>query len=160
MATVSIGRKAEANKRLLQTIGRVAAVVFVVALSVAIIAWSDQIENLPVYGYPAIFLISLLGNLSVIFPAPSYLVVFAASGSGALDPIAVGVLAGLGATLGELTGYLAGASGKGVVEDRPTYQRVCRAVEKWGMGIIFLLGVIPNFFFDIGALQYVNYFFF
>jgi len=150
MATVSIDRKAEANKRLLQTIGRVAGFVFAVALSVAIIAWSDQIENLPVYGYPAIFLVSLLGNLSVIFPAPSYLVVFAASG--ALDPIAVGVVAGLGATLGELTGYLAGASGKGVVEDRPTYQRVCRAVEKWGMGIIFLLGVIPNFFFDIGGM--------
>ena len=150
MATASIGQRAEANKRLLQRIGRVAGLVFVVALSVAIIAWSDQIENLPVYGYPAIFLISLLGNLSVIFPAPSYLVVFAASGT--LDPIAVGVLAGLGASLGELTGYLAGASGKGVVEDRPTYQRVCRAVEKWGTGIIFLLSVVPNFFFDIGGM--------
>lgn len=150
MSTVSIGRKVEANRGLLQTIGRVASFVFVAALSVAMIVWSDQIENLPIYGYPAVFLISLLGNLSVIFPTPSYLVVFAAGST--LDPIAIGVLAGLGASLGELTGYLAGASGKGVVEDRPAYQRICRAMEKWGMGIIFLLGVIPNFLFDVGGM--------
>jgi len=152
MATISIDQKAEANKRNLRRIGRVAAFASVVALSVAVIVWGDRIESLPIYGYPAIFLVSLLGNLSVIFPAPSYLVVFAAGGSGALDPIAVGVIAGLGATLGELTGYLAGASGKGVIEKRPIYQRIRRAVEKWGMGIIFILGVVPNFFFDIGGM--------
>ena len=152
MTSVSIDRKAEANKRLIQKIGRVAAIVSVIALSVAMVVWGDRVENLPLYGYPAIFLVSLLGNLSVIFPAPSYLVVFAAGGTGTFNPIAVGVVAGLGATLGELTGYVAGASGKGVVENRLTYQRICRAIEKWGMGIIFLLGVIPNFFFDIGGM--------
>ncbi len=150
MATVSVGREAENKKRNFQRIGRVFAFAFVIALSVATVIWSDQIENLPVYGYPAIFLVSLLGNLSVIFPAPSYLFVFAASST--LDPIAVGIIAGLGATLGELTGYLAGASGKGVIENRPTYQRICRAVERWGVWIIFLLGVVPNFFFDIGGM--------
>ncbi|MGD8586351.1 MAG: VTT domain-containing protein [Chloroflexota bacterium] len=150
MATVTISQKAKKNKDNWQKIGRIAAFVSVAALSIAIVIWGDQLENLPVYGYPAIFLVSLLGNLSVIFPAPSYLVVFAASST--LDPLAVGVIAGLGATLGELTGYVAGASGKGVVEDRPIYQRVKAAIEKWGMWIIFLLGVIPNFFFDIGGM--------
>lgn len=150
MTSVTISQKAETNKRNLQKVGRVAAFVSVIALSVAILLWGNQIEHLPVYGYPAIFLVSLLGNLSVIFPAPSYIVVFAASST--LDPVAVGVIAGLGATLGELTGYVAGASGKGVVENRPTYQRIRGAVEKWGVWIIFLLGVIPNFFFDIGGM--------
>lgn len=150
MTTVTISQKAERDKRNLVKVGRIAAFVAVVALSVAIILWGDQLENLPIYGYPAIFLVSLLGNLSVIFPAPSYLVVFAASGT--LDPLAVGVIAGLGATLGELTGYVAGASGKGVIENRPIYQRIRAAIEKWGMWIIFLLGAIPNFFFDIGGM--------
>lgn len=150
MATVTISQKAERNKRNLQKVGRIGAFASVVALSLAILIWGDQLKNLPVYGYPAIFLVSLLGNLSVIFPAPSYLVVFAASST--LDPLAVGVIAGLGATLGELTGYVAGASGKGVIENRPVYQRIRAAIEKWGMGIIFLLGVIPNFFFDIGGM--------
>ena len=150
MTTVTISQKAERNKRNLQKIGRIAAFVSVIALSVAIIIWGDQVEDLPIYGYPAIFLVSLLGNLSVIFPAPSYIVVFAASST--LDPIAVGVIAGLGATLGELTGYVAGASGTGVIENRPSYQRIRIAVEKWGVWIIFLLGVIPNFFFDIGGM--------
>jgi membrane protein YqaA with SNARE-associated domain len=150
MTTVTISQKAARNKRNLQRIGRIAAFVSVIALSVAIVVWGDEVKNLPIYGYPAIFLVSLLGNLSVIFPAPSYIVVFAASS--ALNPVAVGIIAGLGATLGELTGYVAGASGKGVIENRPTYQRIRLAVEKWGVWIIFLLGVIPNFFFDIGGM--------
>jgi len=150
MTSVTISQKAETNKRNLQRIGRVVAFVLVIALSVAILLWGNQIERLPVYGYPAIFLVSLIGNLSVIFPAPSYIVVFAASST--LDPVAVGVIAGLGATLGELTGYVAGASGKGVIENRPIYRRIRDAIEKWGVWIIFLLGVIPNFFFDIGGM--------
>jgi len=150
MATVTVSQKAERSKRNLARAGRIAAFVSVAALSMAIVIWGEQLEHLPVYGYPAIFLVSLLGNLSVIFPAPSYLVVFAASGT--LDPLAVGVIAVLGATLGELTGYVAGASGKGVIEKRPIYQRIRAAIEKWGMVIIFLLGAIPNFFFDIGGM--------
>jgi membrane protein YqaA with SNARE-associated domain len=150
MTTVTISQKAERNKRNLEKVGRIAAFVAVVALSIAIVLWGDRLKNLPTYGYPAIFLVSLLGNLSVIFPAPSYLVVFAASST--LDPLAVGVIAGLGATLGELTGYVAGASGKGMIENRPIYQRIRVAIEKWGMWIIFLLGAIPNFFFDIGGM--------
>jgi membrane protein YqaA with SNARE-associated domain len=150
MTTITISQKAERKKQNLQRVGRIAAFVSVVVLSLAIVMWGDQLENLPIYGYPAIFLVSLVGNLSVIFPAPSYIVVFAASST--LDPIAVGVIAGLGATLGEITGYVAGASGKGMVEKRPTYQRIRLAVEKWGVWIIFLLGVIPNFFFDIGGM--------
>jgi membrane protein YqaA with SNARE-associated domain len=150
MTTVTISQKSEKNKRNFQKIGRVAAFVAVVALSLAIVMWGDQLENLHVYGYPAIFLISLLGNLSVLFPAPSYLVVFAASST--LDPVAVGVIAGLGASLGEISGYVVGASGKGVIEKKPIYQRVRAAVEKWGMWIIFLLGAVPNPFFDIGGM--------
>ncbi|MFN2220980.1 MAG: hypothetical protein ACK2UH_00385, partial [Candidatus Promineifilaceae bacterium] len=73
MATVTISQKAKKNKDNWQKIGRIAAFVSVAALSIAIVIWGDQLENLPVYGYPAIFLVSLLGNLSVIFPAPSYL---------------------------------------------------------------------------------------
>jgi membrane protein YqaA with SNARE-associated domain len=151
MTTVTINQKAEKNsKGTLQKVGRVVAFVSVIALSIAMVIWGDQVKHLDVYGYPAIFLVSLLGNLSVIFPAPSYIVVFAASST--LDPIAVGIIAGLGAALGETTGYIAGASGKGVVENRPIYQRIQGAVDKWGVWIIFLLGVVPNFFFDIGGM--------
>lgn len=150
MTTATISQRAERKKRNLQKIGRIAAFVSVVALSMVIVLWGNRLEHLPFYGYPAIFLVSLLGNLSVIFPAPSYLVVFAASST--LDPLAAGVIAGLGATLGELTGYVAGASGKAVIENRPIYQRIRAAIEKWGVWTIFLLGVIPNFFFDIGGM--------
>jgi membrane protein YqaA with SNARE-associated domain len=150
MTTATISQKSERNKRNLQKIGRAVVFVLIVALSVAIVILGDQLEHLPVYGYPAIFIISLLGNLSVLFPAPSYIVVFAASST--LDPFAVGVIAGLGSALGEISGYVVGASGKGVIEKKPIYQRIRAAIEKWGMWIIFLLGAIPNPFFDIGGM--------
>lgn len=129
---------------------RILGILVAIAISVAIYLARDQIEQLPAYGYPAVFLISLLGNASVIVPAPSFAVAFVAGG--ALNPIAVGVTAGLGAALGELTGYLAGASGKGVVDQRPTYQKLRRRMEKSGFLVIFTLGVVPNFLFDVGGI--------
>ena len=150
MATIAADPKVEAAKRRWRTIGRAGGFALVIGITLAIILWGDQVKNLPIYGYPAIFLISLLGNATVVFPAPSYLVVFAAGSS--LDPISIGIVAGLGAALGELTGYLAGISGKDSVDDKPIYQRIHKGMMKSGTLVIFLLAAIPNFFFDFGGM--------
>ena len=150
MATLASDLKVEASKRRWRTIGRVGGFTLVVAITVAIIVWGEEIPNLPIYGYPAVFLISLVGNATLILPAPFYIVVGAAGTT--LDPLTVGIVAGLGAALGELTGYLAGASGKGSVEEKRHYKWLERHMKKSGPIVIFLLGAIPNFFFDIGGL--------
>jgi membrane protein YqaA with SNARE-associated domain len=54
-------------------------------------------------GYVGVFISSLAGSATVIFPIPSFLFVVAAGVI--LNPILVGMIAGLGAALGELVGY-------------------------------------------------------
>lgn len=131
-------------------IGSIAAVLVAIGITVGIILLRDHIKEFAVYGYPGIFLISFIGNATLILPAPSFAVVFAVGG--ALNPFLVGIVAGLGATLGELTGYLAGVGGRYVVENRVLFNRVERWMRKGGPLVIFILAIIPNPAFDVGGI--------
>jgi membrane protein YqaA with SNARE-associated domain len=129
---------------------RMAAVLVSVSVTLGIIWMAPQFRHFAVYGYPGIFLITLIGNATVILPAPAFLVAMAAGA--VLNPVVIGVVAGLGSSLGELTGYLAGVGGRGVVENRAVYGRIEKWMRKSGMLVIFLLAVLPNPFFDIGGM--------
>lgn len=131
-------------------VARAAGLILVLVLSATILLAWDEIERLGVYGYPAIFLVSLVANAAFLLPAPGIALVFAAGG--VLDPVAVGVVAGLGAALGELTGYLVGLSGQTVFEDRPLYWRIEKWMRKSGTLAIFVLAAVPNPIFDVGGL--------
>ena len=150
MATLMEKQHMAPKKKWWETAGRILALLVVIAISVILTLERDRIGEMPVYGYPAVFLVSLLGNASLILPAPSFVIAFVAGS--ALNPVAVGIVAGLGASLGEMTGYLAGFSGNVAVNRRPTYQIIKRWMDKSGTLVIFLLGAIPNFFFDIGGI--------
>ncbi|OQA17215.1 MAG: SNARE associated Golgi protein [Chloroflexi bacterium ADurb.Bin360] len=120
-----------------------------VGVTAAIFYFRTSIEQYKAVSYPAIFLISVLGNATVIFPAPSYAIAF--SGGAVLNPYGVGVAAGLGAALGELTGYLIGSSGR-VIAKSNLHARFEALITKWGWLTIFGLSLIPNPFFDIGGI--------
>jgi membrane protein YqaA with SNARE-associated domain len=141
---------------------RLLALLLVIAATVAGVLWRHRLGRFVSYGYPGIFLISLVGNATVIFPAPSLALVFALGG--VLDPILVGLAAGLGETLGELTGYLAGYSGQTVIENREIYDRLHGWMRQYGLATIFFLSVFPSPFFDLagiaaGALRFpIGYF--
>ncbi len=136
---------------------RILVVLAVLGLSVAIFALRDQFAEMAAIGYPGIFLVSLLGNATIVLPAPSLALVFA-MGS-ALPPIFVGLAAGAGEALGELTGYAAGFGGRAVIENRKTFLRLEAWMRRAGGITIFVLSVIPNPFVDLagmcaGALRY------
>jgi len=131
-------------------IGRVAAVILAISITLGIILLRDQIKRFAIYGYPGVFLISLIGNATIILPAPSFAVVFAVGG--VLDPLAVGIVAGLGSAMGEMTGYLAGIGSRSVIERRALYHRLERWMRKGGMLVVFLLAAIPNPAFDVGGM--------
>lgn len=133
------------------------AVLVVIGLSVGIFLLRDRFAELAAVGYPGIFLVSLLGNATIILPAPSLLLVFA-MGS-ALPPVLVGVAAGAGEALGELSGYVAGTTGRQAIKRRDIYARLETAMHRAGGITVFVLSVIPNPFFDLagiaaGALHY------
>jgi membrane protein DedA with SNARE-associated domain len=130
-----------------------------VAISVTVFYLSRRVEQFAIYGYPGVFLINLLGNATVILPAPS-LAVVSIVGT-VLNPYLVGLAAGTGAAIGELTGFLAGASGQAILEGQEQYARYETMVtwmRRYGLWVVFALSVIPNPLFDLagiaaGALQ-------
>lgn len=136
-----------------QLIVRILALAFVVGLSVWIFLIRDRVEEVSVYGYPGVFLFAALTSATVILPAPGLIVVYALGA--ALNPFWVGVAAGLGASIGELSGYLAGYSGRAVVENAQTYERIREWIQKHGKAsgwMIFLLAFLPITLFDLAGM--------
>jgi len=129
---------------------RLLVVALVVGLSVSIFLLRDQFARLASVGYVGILLVSLLGNATIILPAPSLALVFA-MGS-ALPPLLVGLAAGVGEALGELTGYAAGYGGRAVIENQATYQKLVRWMGRRGGITILLLSMFPNPFFDVAGI--------
>ena len=122
----------------------------VLAISAAIFAFRDRFAELAAVGYGGIFLVSLLSSATIILPAPSLALVFA-MGS-ALPPVLVGLAAGAGEALGELTGYAAGFGGRAVIEEQETYLRLRNWMARRGGITIFVLSVVPNPFFDLAGI--------
>lgn len=129
------------------------AAVGLVLLVLGVSGWlalaRPDFERLAVYGYPGLFLIMLLSSASILLPLPGFATVMAAGT--VANPVLIAVSAGLGSALGELTGYVAGCSGRSViVEGRSA--RVIGRFEGWlsryGFGALVLLALVPNPFFD------------
>ena len=132
------------------TILRVFSVLVVVALSLWVFSIRERIKELEAFGYPGIFAICFLANATVLVPAPGLAIVFAMGGI--FNPLFVGLAAGAGSGLGEITGYLAGSSGQGVTENTHIYKRIFPYVQKYGPLTIFALAAIPNPLFDLAGL--------
>jgi membrane protein YqaA with SNARE-associated domain len=129
---------------------RLVAVGLVVVITLAVWRVADQLEKFKLWGYPGIFLISFLGNATVILPAPSLALVFAMGG--VLNPLLVGLVAGPAEALGELTGYLAGYGGRTAVENQELYARLTSWMQRNGALTVFILSVVPNPFFDLAGI--------
>ena len=86
----------------------------------------------------------------MLLPAPGVAVIYA---MGAIfNPLGVGLAAGAVGALGELSGYLAGFSGQGVIERTDMYERIKPWVDKYGGWAILVLSAIPNPFFDAAGI--------
>jgi uncharacterized membrane protein YdjX (TVP38/TMEM64 family) len=142
--------KGSKRRSALTNILRILALLVVIAVTVYIYSIRDSVKEFAAYGYPGIFLVALMANATVFIPAPGVAVVFAMGNI--FNPLGVGLAAGTGGALGELSGYLAGFSGQAVIENTKVYERIHPWVEKFGGWAIFLLAVIPNPFFDVAGV--------
>jgi membrane protein YqaA with SNARE-associated domain len=141
------------NPKTRLTILRIITLVGVVALIVILFIYRDQVKKLEQYGYIGIFLISIAANATVIIPLPG--VAFTTAMGAIFNPVGVAVAAGLGAALGELSGYLAGFSGQGVIERAKLYERLVnwmRNHQNLAYGLIVVLAFIPNPLFDLAGM--------
>jgi membrane protein YqaA with SNARE-associated domain len=88
-------------------------------------AWAQSIAS--DWGYLGIFVVGVLGSASIIFPAPAFAVIFAFGAI--LNPWLVGIVAGAGSAIGELTGYLIGRGGREVIEKK--HEKWLKKTQKW-----------------------------
>jgi membrane protein YqaA with SNARE-associated domain len=124
-------------------------------LSQDIINWLESLTNL---GYFGIFLISLLGSLSIFFPIPYTVVIFTLGQT--LEPILIAVAAGVGSAVGEFSGYLLGWGGRKVISER--YRRkmefLVKVFDRFGPIAIFLFALTPLpddlLFIPLGVMRY------
>jgi membrane protein YqaA with SNARE-associated domain len=131
------------------TILRLLALLAVIGITIFIFAIRDRAEQLAAYGYPGIFFLSLLANATVILPAPGLAITFAMGA--VFHPFGVALAAASGATLGELTGYMAGFSGQAVIENAQMYRRLLDWTRRYGGLTIIALAAIPNPLFDLAG---------
>jgi uncharacterized membrane protein YdjX (TVP38/TMEM64 family) len=138
------------SSRFLTNLLRILALFVVVGITLYIYSIRERVDEFVGFGYPGIFLIALLANATVLLPAPGIAVIYA---MGAIfNPFGVGLAAGAGGTIGELSGYLAGFSGQAVVERMDMYNRIKPWVDKYGGWAILVLSAIPNPFFDVAGI--------
>jgi membrane protein DedA with SNARE-associated domain len=119
------------------------------------------------YGYVGIFLICLLGASSVFVPIPSTVVIFILGGlqvgtppTWAFDPLLIAVFAGIGAAIGEFSGYLIGYGGRRVIGEK--YKKkmdiLMKLFKRFGPVVIFIFALTPLpddlLFIPLGVMRY------
>lgn len=109
-------------------------------------------------GLLGIFLINLIASATIFVPAPGIASVVA--GGALYPPFFVGIVAALGASLGDMLSYILGRAGKQVVlshTETKWYHWIHDAFSRYAMIVIFLFALIPNPFFDaVGILAGVS----
>ena len=127
----------------------VAGIVITIAMCVGIIIYWDEVRSLQNYSYLGAFIISLTFNATLVLPAGN-IFVLALLGGVLPSAVVVGLVGGAGAALGEITGYLAGYSGRGLAEQSRVYERVEEWMRRWGTLTVLVMSVVPLVFDLVG----------
>ncbi|HVF26111.1 MAG TPA: VTT domain-containing protein [Anaerolineales bacterium] len=129
---------------------RIVAILAVIGVTLYTYTIRDRVEEFQAFGYPGIFVIALIANATILLPAPGAAIIYAMGA--VFNPWLVGLAAGSGGAIGELSGYLAGFSGQAMVERTDIYERIKPWVEKYGGWAILVLSAIPNPLFDVAGV--------
>lgn len=110
------------------------------------------------YGYFGIFLISLIGALSIFFPIPYTVIIFALGNT--FEPVWIAVVAGIGSAVGEFSGYLLGFGGRRVISGRykKKMEFLAKVFNKFGPIVVFIFALTPLpddlLFIPLGVMRY------
>lgn len=103
-------------------------------------------------GYLGVFLLTMTCSATLFLPVPAWGAVTAAGAF--LHPVLLGLAAGAGAATGEFTGYMAGRSGRLVMNGAS--ERVVGWLrshfERRAFLTLFVLSAVPNPLFDVAGL--------
>ncbi|GIV76380.1 VTT domain-containing protein [Litorilinea aerophila] len=129
-----------------------AAILAIVVVSFWLAFNPQWVERFGRWGYVGAFFISMIASATIILPAPGIAVIIAMGT--ALDPVLLGIVAGLGSAVGELSGYLAGASGRAFIpeEQRVYFNRLHGLTDRYGAVLLAALAAVPFPLFDLAGV--------
>ncbi len=144
-------------------------IVFFIVMAVSGINFGQWLANTAVwfydeYGewgiYLGIFVISMFGNFTVIFPVPYTiaLIVISIVVPG-VNPFILAFYGALGASIGEVTAYLIGRGSQELLENSERMARMKEYVDRgWAPALIFIFAATPlpddAFLIVLGLVQY------
>jgi membrane protein YqaA with SNARE-associated domain len=134
----------------------ISIVIFIASLilSGAVFFLPIKPEQLAVFGYGGIFVITLLGAMTLFISGPTMIAAFMIGSQ--LNPLLVSLAAGLGSAIGETTGYTAGYATRAILMDpsekRVWYWRILGWMKRYPFLTLFLFSAIPNFITDVSGL--------
>jgi len=121
----------------------------------------DYLQKVAVqYKFLGVFIISLLGSASIVFPIPYTLVILFLGMNHIIDPLTLTVAGGLGSAVGQLSGYYIGYFGAKLVgvERRRRMEFFVRMFKKYGSALVFLFALTPLpddlIIIPLGVLRY------
>ncbi len=120
--------------------------------------WGWMADLVTQYGYFGAFLISIFGNFTIFFPVPFTITIYAFGAT--LNPLLLGLVCGIGSTIGEFSAYLIGVGGRRIIEGRyeERLESAKRLIQKYGAAIIFLFALLPLpddvILIPLGVLRY------
>jgi len=122
---------------------------------------AQWLENISIqYGYLGVFLISLLGSMSIFFPIPYTVVLFALGSIENFNPILIAIASGLGAAVGEFSGYLLGLGGRKMISEKGkrNVEFLLKIFGRYGALAIFVFALTPLpddlLFIPLGVMRY------
>ena len=123
-----------------------------IAITILVIIYANRIRDYEEIGYLGVFLLTFLGNATVLVPVPVLAPLNIVLGGILTSPLLVGLTIGIASSMGELIGYLVGYAGSGIVTSSKTYKKMEVRIKKYGLWAIFFLALIPNPLFDVAGL--------
>lgn len=113
----------------------------------AFVEWSQAVAE--TWGLLGLFVVSIIGNAAVILPLPTFIIVFLAGST--MNPWLVGIVAGAGGAIGEMTAYAVGLGGREVIEGRNSrwLVKAKKWSDNWGVFPIIIFFAATPLPFDI-----------
>ena len=121
----------------------------------------EWMQNLSLqYGYFGVFIISLLGSMSIFFPIPYTVIIFTLGSVETFNPFLIAIASSLGSAVGEFSGYLLGLGGRKMISEkqRRKMEFLLKVFGKFGPVAIFIFALTPLpddlLFIPLGVMRY------
>ena len=121
--------------------------VLLIAITGALLPFIDDIG---VWGYLGAFVVTALSSATVVMPSPGFAAVLVMTKD--LNWLLLGIAAGLGGALGEMTAYYVGTQGAETLKGHKSHEWFQRGMNRFGGLIIFVSALIPLIPVDAAGL--------